>query len=331
MDISVALCTYNGAAHLKEQLESIRLQTLQPGELVIRDDGSSDNTQEIVKEFALRAAFPVRFAINSPRLGVVRNFETAIRDARGRYIALCDQDDVWYSDKLAKEMAVMTKTERDCGDNVPILVHSDLRVVSVKRELIHSSMFAYQKLSPPRSRSMDTLLVQNFVTGCTVIINRALVDVALPIAPQAVMHDWWLALCASLYGEIRTLPESTIDYRQHAHNQVGARGYWSLIIKRLLLRVQKVLTGQGSTFGSDFGTKVEQAIAMYQHAGRKQTPVARQQAEASLRCFVEIFQSDGGSINRLVRALRCNVRPGTVVRRLNYLVRVVGWRARSSA
>lgn len=322
IDISIVMCTYNGAAYLDEQLESIRLQTVQPRELVICDDGSLDRTPEIVKDFAKHVTFPVRYVVNAHRLGVTRNFAKAMREAKGQYIALCDQDDVWYADKLEKQMALMAATEKECGSDKPILVHSDLRVVSENRELINNSLFNYQKLSPTWIRPLDTLLIQNFVTGCSVIVNRALVEVALPLPSRAVMHDWWLALCASLFGEIRTLPEATIDYRQHANNQVGARGYW--------VRIMRGLIGYDPPYNIAFKKKVEQSMALQEHVYTVRNKVAKEYAVKSLQCFTAIFLTDKGWAHRFRRTLSCSVRPNTVFRFLNYLMRVIFWRTHKS-
>ncbi len=100
MNISVAMCTYNGCRFLAGQLESIGQQTTRPSELIICDDGSTDSTAEIVRAFGEEAPFPVRFIRNEVKLGSTKNFEKAILRCSGDAIALCDQDDVWQKDKL---------------------------------------------------------------------------------------------------------------------------------------------------------------------------------------------------------------------------------------
>src|ERR1051326_9204347 len=100
MNLSIALCTYNGAVYLKEQLESIAAQTRRPDELVISDDQSTDNTLRVIEEFAPTAGFPVRLSVNESNLGTPKNFEKAISLCRGDVIVLSDQDDVWHPDKL---------------------------------------------------------------------------------------------------------------------------------------------------------------------------------------------------------------------------------------
>src|SRR5215470_8302349 len=98
--ISVAMCTYNGARFLAEQLGSLAAQSRLPDELVVCDDGSTDESAEIVKDFARHAPFPVRLEVNEENLGATKNFEKAIGLCRGEVIALSDQDDVWYPKKL---------------------------------------------------------------------------------------------------------------------------------------------------------------------------------------------------------------------------------------
>src|SRR5688500_1720476 len=101
MRSSIALASYNGERYIGGQLDSIARQTRVPGELVIFDDASTDATPRIVQDFARRAHFPVRLYQNPDRLGSTRNFENAIRACNGDVIFLCDQDDVWYPEKIA--------------------------------------------------------------------------------------------------------------------------------------------------------------------------------------------------------------------------------------
>ena len=99
---SVALCTYNGAQYLPDQLESIVAQTRLPDELVVGDDHSTDDTVNILEDFAAGAPFPVRLHVNETNLGVVKNFEATILRCQGNLTALCDQDDVWLRNKVGE-------------------------------------------------------------------------------------------------------------------------------------------------------------------------------------------------------------------------------------
>src|SRR2546423_12239051 len=99
MKISIAMCTYDGGRYLREQLDSLASQRRLPDELIVSDDGSSDNTVMIIEEFSSSSPFPVHFSVNDTNLGTIRNSEKAVRACNGDVIVPCDQDDVWYSDK----------------------------------------------------------------------------------------------------------------------------------------------------------------------------------------------------------------------------------------
>jgi hypothetical protein len=137
----------------------------------------------------------------------------------------CDQDDVWLPEKVGVTLKKLQQLESACGKERPLLVHADFRLVDEKLQVFAESGWQYQKTEPKRT-ALNRLLVQNVATGCTVMINRALREIALPIPPGALMHDWWLALVASAFGKIGYLPQPTMLYRQHADNKVGAQS-WS--------------------------------------------------------------------------------------------------------
>lgn len=221
--LSIAMCTYNGERYLPEQLESIWEQTVPVDELVVVDDGSTDSTMEILQAEVL--AHPcMRVVQNSTSRGACRNFEYAISLCTGDYIACADQDDVWLPDKLERLLQALQNVERERGTAEPILVHSDLRVVDSALHTISDSFMASQHLLPiPTECEWQILAVSNYVTGCAMMFNRALRDRALPFGEHAIMHDYYLALLASLAGTIRYVDSATILYRQHGHNTIGAQ------------------------------------------------------------------------------------------------------------
>ena len=235
MKISVALCTYNGEAFIENQLKSIAEQTVKPFEIVVCDDGSTDQTVEKLHSMQVSMLIPISIHINKVGLGVVRNFAQCISLCRGEYILLCDQDDVWYPNKVEKLMQKMIQTETEYSTRIPVLVHSDLEVVDSSCQKLASSFFSLQNIQNV-VQALPTLLVQNFVTGCTCMINRSLVNYALPMPDTAIMHDWWLALVASSVGCIAFVPECTVKYRQHGHNTVGAKGFLSIHSVRKAIR-----------------------------------------------------------------------------------------------
>jgi glycosyltransferase involved in cell wall biosynthesis len=235
--IDILLATYNGSPYLGELLESLESQTFQDWRLVVRDDGSSDDSLEIVRAWARRRRQPVEIISDAlGPLGACGSFAALMEHSRSPYFALCDQDDVWLPAKLAELLAIMREAETRRGAETPILAHSDLSVVDAQLRPIHPSLNRYVQIrDPPAGQPWRVVLVSNIVTGCASMGNSALRRTALPIPPEAAMHDWWLALVAATFGEIVYLAEPTVLYRQHSVNSVGA-GSWSLpgVMLRLL-------------------------------------------------------------------------------------------------
>jgi glycosyltransferase involved in cell wall biosynthesis len=225
--ISIALCTCNGEKYLSEQLESISKQTVAPFELVLSDDASTDKTRSIIEDFAARANFPVLFQQNPQRLGVVNNFSQTLSRCRGRYITLCDQDDIWLPGKLESDLNLLTDTENTSSPNKPLLVHSDPALFYANSESKKASFMQKRKIQHIDQEPLKRLLVQNFVTGCTAMVNKPLLEIALPVPPQAAMHDWWLALVAASCGKIIFNDQSLVYYRQHQNNHTGVKAYYS--------------------------------------------------------------------------------------------------------
>ncbi len=227
--IGILLSTYNGNKYIIEQLESLLFQNYNEIEIIVRDDKSRDNTIDLIK------LYDIKLVETKKNLGAKGSFAEllsfAILNSDAEYFMFCDQDDVWENDKVEKTLAKMQEMEQKFGD-IPLLIHTDLEVVDAKLNTINSSFMEFQKIDHSR-KSFNNLLMQNIITGCTVMINRKLAQKCLPISGGAIMHDWWIGLVASKFGEIGYLNESTIKYRQHASNTIGAKGfsYWGIIKK----------------------------------------------------------------------------------------------------
>lgn len=219
--IIILLSTYNGEKYLKEQLDSLFSQTYQNFKIIARDDGNIDNTIEILK------SYNIKILDSKENLGAKRSFADllnyAVVNSDGEYFMFCDQDDVWKNDKVEKTLAKMQEMERKFGD-IPILLHTDLEVTDERLNTINSSFMDFQKIDPMKNK-FHNLLIQNTITGCTMMINRKLAQICLPIPDGAIMHDWWIGLTASKFGKIGYLNETTIKYRQHASNTIGAKGF----------------------------------------------------------------------------------------------------------
>lgn len=221
---SVAMCTYNGARFVAEQLESVAGQTRPPGELVVCDDRSTDGTREAVERFAARAPFPVRLFVNDENLGSTQNFGRAVSLCRGDLIALCDQDDVWLPAKLERiEARFAARPSVGFVFTDAELVDEELRPTG--RRLWENIGFGEaEKRLVRRGRALDLLLPGWHVTGATMAFRARFLPLVLEIpADLALIHDGWIALMVSAASDADFIEEPLIRYRQHAAQQVGAK------------------------------------------------------------------------------------------------------------
>lgn len=220
--LTVLLPTYNGARYLPGQLDSLRCQNDYDFRVLIQDDGSSDETPGILQGLKDDPLFA--FGNESGRhLGAKGSFLSLMRQADSPYAALCDQDDVWEPDRLSAGRKLLSEAEARFGPEIPLLVHSDCAVTDEAGRTVHESFFRHQGWDPA-AVTLTRLLVQNNVTGCTVLMNRALYSLAAKHAdPERIfMHDWFLALTAAAFGHILFLDQPLVRYRQHGDNAVGA-------------------------------------------------------------------------------------------------------------
>lgn len=205
MRISIALATCNGEKYIKQQLDSLQAQTVQPDELVVCDDNSSDATVEIVKEFARYSSFEVSVHVNETALGYTQNFARALEKTSGALVFLCDQDDVWIQEKIEKVVAAFQ------ADPSRLL-------------LIHDLDFCQEDLRPigqTKIERMQTIcdLDHKYVVGMATAIRRPLLDICLPIPDvPGLSHDRWLHDCARSIGCKGILNEVLAKYRRHADN-----------------------------------------------------------------------------------------------------------------
>jgi glycosyltransferase involved in cell wall biosynthesis len=219
---SVAMCTYNGARFVGEQLESIAAQTLAPSELVVCDDRSTDETVRLVESFAARAPFPVRLGVNERNLGSTKNFERAVSLCGGELIALSDQDDVWLPGKLARLAAEFAQAP-EAG-----LVFSDAEIVDEQTRPAGRRLWAQvgfggaerERLSA--RRAIGDLLSGATVTGATMALRSRMRSLVLPV-PEGlhVIHDAWIALLVACVAQVRAVDEPLVLYRRHGAQQVG--------------------------------------------------------------------------------------------------------------
>lgn len=225
--IAILLTTYNGERYITELLASLENQSNHSFDLFIRDDGSTDRTIERILAFQSHSNISITLLPKGENIGASQNFayllQYALRHEQYCYFMFCDQDDVWFPNKIEQTLNAMIEAETS-NPFTPLLIHTDLQVVNENLDLIHNSYWSYQNIDPGYDR-LNRLLIQNVITGCTVMINRVLAEISLPIPKDAIMHDWWLGLTAASLGKIESLPQSTIKYRQHSANDIGASAF----------------------------------------------------------------------------------------------------------
>lgn len=222
--IDILLATCDGVHYIDEQLDSLHNQTFQDWQLVVSDDCSQDKTVELVERSFNANPSKLRVVSHgTARVGVKNNFAYLLKNSNAPYFMFCDQDDFWLRNKVALSFERMAELEKKYGSATPILVHTDLTVADDTLKTINASFWGYQQLDPVKGCSLRRLLVQNQITGCTVICNQALRELVNAIPASAIMHDWWLGLVVASFGVVDSLAEPTVLYRQHGGNCVGAQ------------------------------------------------------------------------------------------------------------
>jgi glycosyltransferase involved in cell wall biosynthesis len=205
--ISIAMATYDGERYLPEMLESLATQTRPPDELVVRDDGSSDRTLDVVHDFAARAPFPVHVIPSDGRLGYAQNFVAASRACTGDLLFFADQDDAWRPEKLETVAGVVSD-----GDVAAIFHDFSLHAADGSQvEPSYVGVLAERGFGPVVA-----------LKGCSIAVTRGFIDTwGWPPRSSPVSHDYWVTLLATAFGQRRILPDVLIDHRIHDQNTSG--------------------------------------------------------------------------------------------------------------
>ncbi len=221
--VSVAMCTYNGAKYLAEQLESIARQSHPVDELVVCDDRSTDGTIAVLKKFAADAPFPVNIHINEENLGSTRNFDKCLGLCQGEILVLCDQDDVWAQDKVQRQVDYLAAHP---GHEA---VFSNAYLIDDQGQRLDHMLwdnfgFNSERQAKWKSGKAKDLLFESYiVTGATLAVRkRALSYLSpFPVHLNPYIHDAWMALVLSLNDKIGFISDPLLSYRVHASQQVG--------------------------------------------------------------------------------------------------------------
>lgn len=246
--VKIILSTYNGEKYIKELIESVLAQNYSNFYLVIRDDGSTDKTRNILHKYKKLTNVDIFFGEN---LGVINSFFELLRIAGNdaHYIAFCDQDDIWKKNKITRAVAQL---ERKVPLNIPGLYFCRYTLVDENLNIISYSN------APYRRPSFSNALVQNIASGCTIVINQNTRSLLIDQIPSgALMYDWWIYLLVSAFGKVIYDQVPSILYRQHNENIIGVRasffGKWKGRASRFYKRWGKrKITSQAIEFREIF-------------------------------------------------------------------------------
>lgn len=235
--ISVAVASYNGADYIGEQLDSILQNLSMQDEVLVSDDGSTDGTIEIVKEYEQKDARV--HLLHGPKKGIIANFEYAMQMCRGKYIFLSDQDDIWRPDKVEKVLEVFEQPD------VYLVIH-DARVCKEDgKEVVMPSFFAYRGSGAGVLKNY----IKNTYMGCCMAFRKEVREKALPIPKDIQMHDQWIGIVSDYcFGKSVFLQEQLLEYRRHeqnasdfSHNTIGVMlKNRILLAKRFFFHIIKI-------------------------------------------------------------------------------------------
>lgn len=226
---SIVMATYNGERFLKEQIDSILFNLGESDELVISDDGSQDETIEIIEQFQQKDD-RIKLLPSGTHKGVVRNFENAIKNARGKYIFLADQDDIWVEGKVEKVVTIFEN-----NPDITCVLH-DLIIIDENGQTIAPSFSRLRNVHLGFMRN----ICKNSYIGNAMAFRRTLLKYVLPIPSQVPMHDQWIGLLSEYYGRTYLDPDPLGLYRRHDGNVTEmVHGTFSEMIKK---RIKLLIT-----------------------------------------------------------------------------------------
>lgn len=224
--ISVAMATYNGEVYLRKQLDSILHQSLPVDEIIICDDQSSDGTVDIIQEYIKQ--YPhIHLYKNEQNLGYKRNFKKALSLCSKEYIFLCDQDDIWDSDKVKEMVAIMNNNpEMEALASSFTFIDEHDQPISIRKKKGFSNNNLYIKEVRPNDIvevKFDEFLNHNYFQGCSLLITSSLRDGFMKRFSTKLPHDWIINLIASKHGSMYFYNRSLFGYRIHSKNTIGAK------------------------------------------------------------------------------------------------------------
>lgn len=245
--IHIIMCTYNGEKYIKEQIESILQNTIADWQLHISDDGSTDNTNAVLSEYTKKYPEKIILTSHVNSAGPSMHFLEKVREVSMEmqsddFLMLCDQDDVWYNNKIQLTLECMNSLIRKNSNKIPLLVCSDVEVVDEKKKQIAKS---YRRMNHYSIKKLDAahLLMEHKAQGCTIMINKVLADKIRELPKIDMEHDTWLELVAVIMGKVDYVDVPTMAYRRHSGQYTASKmGYWTILSEQLKnMKAQKYM------------------------------------------------------------------------------------------
>jgi glycosyltransferase involved in cell wall biosynthesis len=213
--VDILLAIYNGEKYLRKQLDSVLNQTYSNIKIIIRDDGSTDSSKNILEEYSNYTKIKI-VKDNLGNLGVTQNFNELVKHSNANYIAFCDQDDIWLPEKIEKSILKIKEQENKSINSI-VMTYSDMKVIDKYDTITHLSFWKLAYLHP-KYFVFSRLLMQNIPHGCTILMNKNLKEIAFPIPENAILHDHWLSLVVSVFGKSIPIFEPLMLIRNHGEN-----------------------------------------------------------------------------------------------------------------
>ena len=260
----ILLGTFNGAPYLPTMFGSLLEQVQQADRVLLRDDGSTDRSLEVIHSWRARGLPIEILSDRCDTLGPKGNFARLLTHSTGDFVYLADQDDVWSPYKIQRLTKALNELQDQYGSDTPLYAYSDTRLIDSSGAPIAASGWRAQGFRGYAGLLFNRLLIENMVNGCTLAVNRTLIDRALPMPDEAVMHDWWLILVGSCFGHGVFLNDSLVSYRQHGDNTLGATE-WG--INGVAKKLQPSLSAAQHRVAKGLAESIKQARRFYLRYG----------------------------------------------------------------
>ncbi len=311
--VDIVMPTHNCAPYLDDLMNSLVMQDFHSWRVVARDDRSSDETGCLLTEWQAKLGGRMMILKDSgaQNLGVIGNYNAVLAASGAKWVMSADPDDVWLPGKITQTLRAMREIESIYGAHIPLAVCTDARVVDRAGELIAPSYWRWSRMRTEMS-SLTRTAMESVALGSTMMVNRALLESALPIDDGAPYQDWWLALVAVAFGHVRLLCAPTILYRRHGSNETSDP-YGSTLAGALC-----------RTFGSPGAPRrrlrrvVEQAAMQSGAFLKRYRGLLKQNDVEALESLANLFSM--GPIGRRVAVLRHNLWFGSPAKNAGLLV-----------